>query len=1078
MNRPESPATTSQLSAEASDALLDWGVEFDRSWTPVLLDRYVAALPETLQSCRKAAIEELVQTDIVRQWEQHAEVLLESYLQRFPDLGTAETVSPELIAAEVEARLLAGQRIDEAQLEQRFPHQAAAVLEQLSQSGSDIDERSTQREPAHDAVTRTILRADEDSVAGTGGGNGRDVAAAETLAGHSQRTAIESPLQPGQRFGPDERFEIVRDLGHGGMASVFLANNLVLRREVAIKVPRRSVLERPELVDRFRQEARSLARVKHQNLASIYDTGETDGLPYVVMEFVSGVTLAEYLKDQTLTVAESVEIVRDVALALQAAHEADIIHRDLKPENVMLTQNLKPKVIDFGLAKNTDRDGERPTRVGTVMGTPHYMPLEQLRGETDAIGPASDVYSLGVVLYRLLTGRLPYPGHEFEELLANILTRTPSSPCEIQPDLDPKLAAIVLKAIARDRENRYLWVQDFAAALADWLRFSTEGGTPAARLTDARSSGSGGVRRKAAIAAAGAVCILLLGLIVISLKRPDGTQSTITISPGTNLKLHTEPGTEVSITELPDADGKGAGSSDTTAGDASETAPVVDKTGDVTDSESGSKSFETLIRSGVLAVARSRTYVDPTSGPGWISENGVFQTTAPGDKLLMFEHRDFENFQLTAEYKVSGPHGAAFVARCAWREDRPKGYSVGLGPSDWEVNQAGSIYHWQYKSANIHPLCPRPALAGPVENEWVQLDVTVQGNRVTAKINGQLFSEAADPNADYPTSKVAFSCSPDSTLSLRNVRVHALPDSSRKLPGNPEPVVTGDPAAIQKLKDTLLSYEWNYFGSKHPPGGPFQFYADGTFQSWKWNYWAVGLRTVHIQYWDPVYKPESAIVFSVNEDLSELKGSFGEGKNQITITRLKPLKPEVAEDSSELRLFNGDWKIEDGELVLSSKRTSYGHWWTFGEPDWSDFDLKVEMSYHELCPSCALIVRHTAMNSSWHVRLGPWAPKNFDLVCFAPREDPWKNPTRRYMAGRLRGEPDVWQTVAVQARGQEISVSIDGEFITRSQHPGVLKGLIGFHTYGPGTVRWRNLEVRSPDGKLLRDGFPELPGAE
>ena len=346
-------------------------------------------------------------------------MLLDSYLQRFPELGTAESVSAELIAAEVEARLLTGQSIDEAQLEQRFPHQAAAVLEHLPQSLGDIGERSTLRQPAHDAATRTILRLDEDSVVGAAGESDRAAGSNETDAGRSQRTAVESPLQPGQRFGPDDRFEIVRELGHGGMASVFLASDLVLHREVAIKVPRRSVLERPELAGRFQQEARSLARVKHPHLAAIYDTGESNGLPYVVMEFVSGVTLAEYLKDHSLSVTESVEIVRDVALALQAAHAAGIVRRDLKPENVMLTVDRQPKVIDFGLAKNTDPGGPRPTRVGTVMGTPHYMPLEQLRGEVDAIGPASDVYSLGVVLYRLLAGRLPYPGHEFEELLAS-----------------------------------------------------------------------------------------------------------------------------------------------------------------------------------------------------------------------------------------------------------------------------------------------------------------------------------------------------------------------------------------------------------------------------------------------------------------------------------------------------------------------------------------------------------------------------------------------------------------------------------------------------------------------------------
>jgi hypothetical protein len=272
-----------------------------------------------------------VQTDLVRQWARHSEVLVESYLQRFPELGTAETVSPELIAAEIEGRRLAGQSVEAAQLEDWFPQHASAVHELVRQAGSDPGEWSAQREPARDVVTRTILRSDEDSVVGAAGESDRAAGSYETDGGRSQRTAVESPLQPGQRFGPDDRFEIVRELGHGGMASVFLASDLVLHREVAIKVPRRSVLEHPELAGRFQQEARSLARVKHPHLAAIYDTGESNGLPYVVMEFVSGVTLAEYLKEHSLSVTESVEIVRDVALALQAAHAAGIVHRDLKP---------------------------------------------------------------------------------------------------------------------------------------------------------------------------------------------------------------------------------------------------------------------------------------------------------------------------------------------------------------------------------------------------------------------------------------------------------------------------------------------------------------------------------------------------------------------------------------------------------------------------------------------------------------------------------------------------------------------------------------------------------------------------
>jgi hypothetical protein len=592
----------------------------------------------------------------------------------------------------------------------------------------------------------------------------------------------------------------------------------------------------------------------------------------------------------------------------------------------MLTVDRQPKVIDFGLAKNTDPGGPRPTRVGTVMGTPHYMPLEQLRGEVDAIGPASDVYSLGVVLYRLLAGRLPYPGHEFEELLANLLTRTPPSPCEFQPDLEPDLAAIVLKAITRDREDRYTSMKDFANALAAFQRASEAGASEASWKglnRDATTSGGGrsGLRTRRGLLLAGALggACILLGAIIISITNRDGTRTTIAVPEGVDLKLQTAPGATVSIgpgeaaADLPStmssvSDNRELPLAVANSARASESASVeiaVPQTGQSADRAT---AFEALVRDGNLVPEGTQILSDLSDRPAWVSEDGLLRCIKEGDKLLTFGHREYQNLELICEYQLSGDRGAAFVFRSQWRGERPTGFCVGLGKAGPGAHSFGAIYRWSYKSGDIAALHSGNPGLGPSPGEWGRLRVVVRDGSVQIESDGRPVSETRLPTQLYPTGHVGFICSGDSSLTLRNAEIRELPGS--KMPRDELPaVVSGDPAEVRTLKDTLLNYEWNYFDSKYPPGDSCRFYENGEFHKRKWNYWVVGPRTVHIQYGDPAYKPESAIVFSVNEDLSELKGSFGEGKNRITITRLNPLKPEVAADSSEPRLFNGDWKI-------------------------------------------------------------------------------------------------------------------------------------------------------------------------
>jgi formylglycine-generating enzyme required for sulfatase activity len=267
-----------------------------------------------------------------------------------------------------------------------------------------------------------------------------------------------------EQFG---RYRILKKLGQGGMGSVFLAYDTQLLRKVGLKVPHLEPGD-PTVLQRFYREARAAATLHHPNICPVHDVGEHEGIPYLTMAFIEGRTLAARLQDgEPLPQREAAEIVRKLALALHEAHAKSVIHRDLKPANVMIDHRGEPVVMDFGLARS--RDSTRLTQRGSFMGTPAYMPPEQVRGETDAMGPGCDIYSLGVVLYELLTGRLPFEG-PLEVVVAKILTQSPPPPSAYRPDLHPGLEAVCLRAMQKEIAARYTRMGEMAKALGTYLR--------------------------------------------------------------------------------------------------------------------------------------------------------------------------------------------------------------------------------------------------------------------------------------------------------------------------------------------------------------------------------------------------------------------------------------------------------------------------------------------------------------------------------------------------------------------------------------------------------------------------------
>ena len=279
-----------------------------------------------------------------------------------------------------------------------------------------------------------------------------------------------SPPRLRGQFG---RYRLLKTIGRGGMGSVYLALDTKLDRQVALKVPHFAANASPEAILRFEREARAAATLDHPNLCPIHDVGEVDGVPYLTMPYIEGRTLGDLLAGgPAFTETQAAALVLKLARALHEAHARGIIHRDLKPGNVMINRRREPIVMDFGLARAVDGGDQTITRADHVLGTAHYMAPEQAAGAPAAVGPAADVYSLGVILHELLTGRRPFEG-PLSVVIGLKCVNDPRPPSTLRPGLDPTLDATCLKAIARDPARRYPTMAALAEALGAYLARST-----------------------------------------------------------------------------------------------------------------------------------------------------------------------------------------------------------------------------------------------------------------------------------------------------------------------------------------------------------------------------------------------------------------------------------------------------------------------------------------------------------------------------------------------------------------------------------------------------------------------------
>ncbi len=317
------------------------------------------------------------------------------------------------------------------------------------------------------------------------------VLVADAVAEHSRSpqavsTGVPAPpmtgAEPPRLFGD---YELVEVLGEGGMGVVYKARQISLDRLVALKFIRGGSLASPVSLARFESEARAAAGLEHPSIVPIFEVGQVDGQPYLAMQLIQGQTLARLLEKGPVPPRTAARILHGIAAAVDVAHCNGILHRDLKPANILLDENLNPHVTDFGLAKSFvgDADATQATQTGAILGTPTYMSPEQAAGNRGQLGPASDVYSLGAILYAMLTGRPPFQGASAVDTVLMVLEQDPVPPRMLSAKVDRDLEMMALKCLQKPQELRYATAGEVVADLKRYLE-----GTPLAarsgRLSD------------------------------------------------------------------------------------------------------------------------------------------------------------------------------------------------------------------------------------------------------------------------------------------------------------------------------------------------------------------------------------------------------------------------------------------------------------------------------------------------------------------------------------------------------------------------------------------------------------------
>ena len=334
------------------------------------------------------------------------------------------------------------------------------------------------------------------------------------------------------------RYQIVSELGRGSMGVVYQAHDPQIDRLVALKVLREDRLTSKDYVQRFLKEATAIGRLSHPGIVTVYDVGQDHGTIYIAMEFLEGQPLDQLVSNRDFRLRDIVKVGVQVARALHYAHKKGIVHRDIKPPNIIYTEEGTIKVTDFGIAHIDDPDGQQMTRAGEILGTPVYMAPEQVMGQP--VDGRSDLYSLGVILYELTTGRRPFQGENLAAVFRAITQDDPIPPDQLNPDIPPTFSRLILKTMARQPEDRFASGKELAELLESCLDSQTRSPSPQP-TPEKRRSGLG-------LLLIGIFLLVGTGLAVYLYLQPPATENRV---PPVATIPATEPEKETDQRQLP-----------------------------------------------------------------------------------------------------------------------------------------------------------------------------------------------------------------------------------------------------------------------------------------------------------------------------------------------------------------------------------------------------------------------------------------------------------------------------------------------------------------------------------------------